>query len=451
MAKNKTDKSENQLNNIITTHNSINRPNKLFKFIDNCLKPKQIEKKKYGEVFTPITLVDEILDSLDKYYIKENSRSIFSEKEFRWFDPANGIGNFPIVIYMRLMNGLKTVITDEKIRKKHILENMLYMSELNEKNVLISKQIFDINSEYKLNIYHGNSLELNTIQIWNIDKFDVIIGNPPYNVSGSKSSGNTLWQLFVKKFLDKIKDNKFLCFIHPPGWRKPCYEKSQLKNLFNILAKERQMLYLELHGIKDGKKIFQCNTKYDWYIVKNCKNLKKTVVKDENGIINKIDMNNWTWLPNSNIDIVQNLLTNSNNNNSLHVIMNSSYHATRDYVSDVKTAKFKYPLIHSTPKSGIRYMYSEFNNRGHFNVSKIIFGEAGINDVIIDYDGEYGMTQGAIAIKIDTYNEGVLLRECLLSDKFKKILDACCFGNYRIDWKLFSYLQRDFYKEFIKN
>jgi hypothetical protein len=28
---------------------------------------------------------------------------------------------------------------------------MLYMSELNKKNVLVCKQIFDINNEYKLN------------------------------------------------------------------------------------------------------------------------------------------------------------------------------------------------------------------------------------------------------------------------------------------------------------
>ena len=39
--------------------------------------------------------------------------------------------------------------------KKYILENMLYMSELNKKNILIMKQIFDINNEYKLNIYEG--------------------------------------------------------------------------------------------------------------------------------------------------------------------------------------------------------------------------------------------------------------------------------------------------------
>ena len=34
-----------------------------------------------------------------------------------------------------------------KKRKKHILENMLYMCELNKKNVLVCNQIFDINDK----------------------------------------------------------------------------------------------------------------------------------------------------------------------------------------------------------------------------------------------------------------------------------------------------------------
>jgi len=35
------------------------------------------------------------------------------------------------------MEKLKDIIKDEKLRKKHILENMLYMSEINKKNCWI--------------------------------------------------------------------------------------------------------------------------------------------------------------------------------------------------------------------------------------------------------------------------------------------------------------------------
>ena len=81
----------------------IDKPAKLFKYIDSCLKPKQEEKKKFGEVFTPMKLINEMLDKLDEHYVKQNDASIFTNKELKWFDPANGMGNFPIAVYLKLM------------------------------------------------------------------------------------------------------------------------------------------------------------------------------------------------------------------------------------------------------------------------------------------------------------------------------------------------------------
>ena len=96
-------------------------------------------------------LVNEMLDKLPK--------EIWKNKNLKWLDPANGMGNFPIAVYLRLMEGLKDEIKDIKKRKKHILENMLYMCELNKKNVFVCNQIFNINDEYKLNLYEGDTLE----------------------------------------------------------------------------------------------------------------------------------------------------------------------------------------------------------------------------------------------------------------------------------------------------
>jgi hypothetical protein len=62
-------------------------------------------------------------------------------------------------------------------------------------------------------------------------------------------------------------------------------------------------------------------------------------------------------------------------------------------MSKVKKDVFKYPCIHSTPKSGVRYMYSNKNDNCNFGVSKVIFGDSGINNPILDFDGKYGMTQ----------------------------------------------------------
>ena len=150
----------------------IDNPKELLELINDCLKPKDVEKKQFGEVFTPMILINEMLDKLPK--------EVWTNKELKWLDPATGMGNFPIAVYLRLLESLKDIILDEQKRKKHILENMLYMCELNKKNVLITKQIFDINNEYKLNIYQGDSLIADYNNIFKINQFDIIVGNPPY-------------------------------------------------------------------------------------------------------------------------------------------------------------------------------------------------------------------------------------------------------------------------------
>lgn len=430
----------------------IDKPNELLEYIDNCLKPKDIEKKKYGEVFTPMNLVNEMLDKLDEYYKKENKKSIFTEKEFKWYDPATGMGNFPIAVYLRLMEGLKSIIKDEKERKKHILENMLYMSELNKKNVFICRQIFDINNEYKLNLYQGDSLELDTNKIFKVDKFNIILGNPPYNASGTKATGNTIWQEFLTLSINEnLINNGYLCFIHPCGWRKPNTTKGKFNGLYNLMAKYNTILYLEIHNTKDGMKTFNCGTRYDWYILQKKKSNDKTNILDEKGKKNLLDIKKYDWLGNYDLDIIDKLLA-KNNDAKCEILQSmSAYEPRKKWISSKKTNEFKYPVVHSTPKTGIRYVWSNRNDNGFYGISKIIFGESGIYNALIDINGEYAMSQGAMAIKINNLKEGEQLKQVLESTEFKKILNACSWSSFRIEWNMFSYFTKEFYKEFLKN
>ena len=244
----------------MTIKSLIDKPEELLKFIQECLKPKDIEKKKYGEVFTPIKLVDEMLDKLPS--------EVWINPELKWLDPANGMGNFPITIYYRLMDGLKEVISNTNQRKKHILENMLYMSELNKKNCFITKQIFDINNEYNLNIYEGNSLEMDTKELWNIEKFDIIVGNPPYQKNfennNGRVGGSSLWSEFINKFIDKLNDDKYLLFITPCSWMTGGSNK-QSGNILNGIMKKYTLLHL---NIEECSKYFNVGSTFSYYLIK---------------------------------------------------------------------------------------------------------------------------------------------------------------------------------------
>lgn len=66
-----------------------------------------------------------------------------------------------------------------------------------------------------------------------------MIGNPPYNSSGNTGTGNTIWQLFVKKSINNwIKKNGYLLFVHPSGWRKPNTVKGKFYGLYELMTKK---------------------------------------------------------------------------------------------------------------------------------------------------------------------------------------------------------------------
>jgi hypothetical protein len=262
----------------------IDKPKELLELIDSCLKPKQKEKQENGEVFTPMCLVFEMLDNLDKHYIKEHGRSIFTEPSIKWFDPASGMGNFPVAVYLKLMEGLKTQIPNDEARQKHIIENMLYMSELNKKNVFISHQIFNMNNQYNLNLYEGDTLELDTLSVWGFNKFDVILGNPPYNKGGIRShtgkqlgdKNETIWTKFIEKSFEWLKPDGFLVFINPLSWLKKSH------SLHNEML-EKHIVWLKLWDDSQSKGMINADIPISLYVLQNTLNTtnKKTEISSE--------------------------------------------------------------------------------------------------------------------------------------------------------------------------
>jgi site-specific DNA-methyltransferase (adenine-specific) len=194
----------------------IDNPKELLELINDCLKPKDIEKKQFGEVFTPMDFInDNMLKDIEIYWSSKYNENIWTNKNITWYDPAAGMGNFSVAIYYKLMDGLKNKIKNNEKRKKHIIEKQLYMGEINKKNCLIIKQIFNLNNEYKLNLYEGNTLYINLKEIFNIEKFDIIIGNPPYNEELKKTGAKPLYNKFIEFYIDKCN---LLSFIVPSRW-----------------------------------------------------------------------------------------------------------------------------------------------------------------------------------------------------------------------------------------
>ena len=260
------DKSSNTYNISVqfkmSLQSLIDNPKELLELINDCLKPKEVEKKENGEVFTPMILVNEMLDKLPL--------EVWKNKKLKWFDPAAGMGNFPIAVYLKLMEGLKDEIEDTEKRKKHILEKMIYMCELNKKNVLVCKQIFDINNEHKLNLYHGNTLEFDPYDTFKIKQFDIILGNPPYNKGGIRShtgkqlgeKNETIWTKFIEKAFEWLKMNGYLIFINPLSWLKKSH------SLHNIML-EKHVIWMKLWDNSQSKGMINADIPISLFVLQN--------------------------------------------------------------------------------------------------------------------------------------------------------------------------------------
>ena len=424
--------------------------------INKYLPIRKKEKDENGEVFTPFNLVNDMLSKIP------NSK--WKDPYSTWLDPANGIGNFPMVVYKKLMNSLNKIkvtsgnktfdLSKESERSSWIIEKMLFMVELNPRNYMISRKIFGKNA----NIICGDFLKLTDERFdekFGIHKFDVIIGNPPFNKGGTGQGGaNAPWYDFVKKALVLLRNNKsYLCFVHPPSWRKPESENTKNKGFYELMTRENCIIYLEIHSLDDGKVFFDSGTRYDWYILRKgfcSENL--TEIKDEFGNISKLNLQDWDFLPNSNYQKIKRLLKKSDEEGVPVIYSRTNYGSDKKWTQEEKTKEFKYPLIHSTPKNGPRYYYSNKieDHNTMFGIPKVIFGDSGISDVIIDTTGKYGLTNHAIGIKVKDIEEATILKKKLESNFFNEILNSLCYSQYMIDWRIFTYFRKDFYK-FIEN
>ncbi len=395
--------------------------------IEKYLTPTEFEKKNNAEISTPKILA---IEMIEKIFLGDID---FFKTPKKVFDPCCGKGIFCILIFEYFFEGLKEFEPDEELRIILILEKCLYFNDLNPLNRYITCLLLDSENKYNLNCDQGIE-EIDTLKIEFNFKFDLVIGNPPYN-HGIVGTGNTLWQFFVKRSLNYwLEENGFLIFVHPSGWRKPTTEKCKFYKLFELMVHKNDMIFLSINDTKKGIEIFKCGTRFDYYIIrKNNTNELKTKIICNNEIFLS-NLKNKNFLSNSKIDLMEKIIINNSSDKSLEILCNFNYsRQNKKNVSINKTEIFKYPLIYLTPKKGIRYYWSNTMKKGHFGISKVIIGETGMDNSINDFDGNYGMTQDSFGI----------------NNFIKFIKESCSWSNFRIDWRLFKYFKQDFYKEFI--
>ncbi len=385
----------------------IDRPKELLELINDCLKPKNIEKKKFGEVFTNMTLVNEMLDKLPE--------DVWTNKDLKWLDPSNGMGNFPIAVYLRLMETLKEEIPENESRKKHILENMLYMCELNKKNVLITQQIFDIENKYELHLHNGDYLQFKPQEVFDVDDFDIILSNPPYQEDGA-TGDNKLYLSFIRHAFTMLKEDGYLLFITPPNVKN--YLTCQNKNR-DYINDFHEIQYLSLNT--SNKYFPKVGSTFAYFLIRNrivdkC-DTKIEFLRNHKVESSIIEITKGFNLPlcasHYDIDIMNKTSNLLEERHEVFEIQKASYendkgkltlqrirkeHFTKGAVSKTKTKDFKYKIIDKctmkNPFPGEFY----YNKKPmiDFGEPKLIMTTGGYLCPSYDEEGEYNLSDNMI-------------------------------------------------------
>lgn len=223
---------------------------RLANYFDNSLEEDifdYIPPQKTNQIFTPRRYVKKMINILE-----QENPGIFSDKKIKFADLYVKSGLYITEIIKRLNEGLKKEIPEQKERIKWIIENQIYACAssdiiynitknfiFNELDYISSKNLKIIDT-MKLSIEESLSIDINKLFGDDNLKFDVIIGNPPYQDETSGTSDNPIYHLFMQesyKIADKvmlITPARFLFNAGktPKAWNRSVLNDDHLKVVY---------------------------------------------------------------------------------------------------------------------------------------------------------------------------------------------------------------------------
>ena len=374
----------------------------------NFYVPKEI-RYKYGEINTPFFLINNMLNLIPSID--------FQDKNKKWLDIGSGNGYFAIVLFYKLFNGLVDSINEPEERKNHIIQNMIYMSEIRPENWEKIYYYFGENC----NLFKGDFISHNILQ-----QFDFIIGNPPYNSNGIKKvptndiidkklDGKTIWVQFIKKSIELLKINGKMVVIIPSIWLKE--DKAKMHNLMLQYKIEKIFCMNNTETNQIFNKYAQTPTCYFLFTKINNPGYVTIYDKDTQKYIKwNISIGKNTSIPVFGSSILQKINNHLSYQNYLQVYKTNLPNKSLVF-KEINDTNYIYPNVKTCKLNNLSpSLIIEYSNipQQYYGIPKIIMAHKMYGFPFIDYSGNYGICNrdNYVILKEDkTIEELELLRD----------------------------------------
>lgn len=375
--------------------------NELKRYYDDVLnKDKQLVETSNDEP-TPLDCVEEMVNKIPE--------SFWQNKHIKILDPCCGCGNFPIVIYFKLI---------QYHTKETILKDMLYFNDINTNRLNKLKEVF----QHELNIYQEDFLSLTTPHT-----FDLIVANPPYAKllsNGKRASKNhNLIGPFIEKSLKLLKDHGYLLYITPDNWMSFADR--------NILIHELTRLQIHYINIHTAKKYFKkIGSSFVWYLIEKTPAYKNIEIEGiwKNKIYkDSVQSEVRNYIPLYYNNTIQSIIHKTIDNTTLRKfkVETSSYlhkYTKREFISNTQSDVYKYKLVH-TPKQIVWSSKPHKYQDGY----KVFISTTSYYETFVD---DCGMTQSIAFIRCMNEEEAKQIQKVLMHPLYTFINNICRYGNF---------------------
>jgi len=274
---------------------------------------------------------------------------------------------------------------------------------------------------YKLNIYTGSFLEeefdFHMKNVWNLDKFDIVIGNPPYQDNnkngGFQPKNHNLWSKFIIESEKKLRNSGFILFVTPDSWRSP---SSKILELF----KNNTLIYVEFDVAKHFPGV---GSTFSYYLLKIGKFEEKCKMYGTD-----LEMSKLMFIPNGGkIGLSIHLKTTMSKNEKINLLCDT----TSNHSSSKKSQLSKYRTdenIFKVHHTNAQTFYSK-NKSKHHDQKKVYFTISGYFNPKYD-NGEISTSEICPYIVVDNETIGLNLLSFLNSKLYRFLVNSAKWSGF---------------------